>query len=187
MRRIAFAAILVAAMAAPVWAEVVDGVVAAVDYRIVARSTLGAHHETFAPEQPAAIALQALIDDRLLGQEARRYGLTLSAKQLAEGLARWPMPAVMTPDEWQPLVADHMLARQFLDFRFAEFVPIPREELRAYYEAHRGDFPGSFAEVEDRVRELLAPAARARREGAYREELRARHDIRINPALLPGD
>lgn len=179
--------LLLLTLAAPARAVVVDGVVAAIDYKIVALSTLEAYRAVFAPAQPPALALQALIDDRLLGQEARRYGLELSPERLAAGLARWPAPAGMSEAEWRALVADHMLARQFLDFRFADFVPIPREELRAYYEAHRDEFGRPFAEVEDRIREVLTPAARARREGAYREELRTRYEIRVNAALLPQE
>lgn len=187
MIRIALAAALSLGLAAPALAAPVDGVVAAVDYRVVALSTLGAYRATFAPAQPPAIALQQLIDDRLLGQEARRYGLELAPAQLEAGLRRHPVPPVMTEAEWKALVADHLLARQFLDFRFADFVPIPREDLRAYYEAHRAEFDQPFEQVEDRIRTLLTPAARSAREDAYRQELRARYDIRINAALLPAD
>lgn len=185
--RVLLATLIALSLAGPARAELVDGVVAAIDYKIVARSTLSAYRAAFVPAEPPALALQALIDDQLLGQEARRYGLELSPERLAEGLARWPRPTGMGEAEWRALVADHMLARQFLDFRFADFVPIPREELRAYYEAHRAEFGRPFAEVEDRIRALLTPAARARREGAYREELRTRYEIRVNAGLLPPE
>lgn len=172
---------------APAIAEVIDGVVAAIDYKPIALSILEAYRRAFWPQQPAAVALDRLIDDRLLAAEARRYGQTLSDSALAEGLARWPKPAGLLEAEWRQVVADHVQARQFLTFRFADFVPISREELRAYYAAHRGEFQRPFEEVEPLIRERLTPAVRARREQAFKQELRSRSQVRLTPELLPAD
>lgn len=171
----------------PVRAETVDVVVASIDFRVVALSLLANYRQVFAPSQPPAIALQMLIDDRLLANEARRYGQNLTPQAMKAAQARYPRPGDLTEVEWRLLLGDHELAKQFLEFRFSEFVPISRDELRAYYEANKAAYTQPFEEVEERIRTRLLPAARARQIEAYKAELRSRAQVRINAGLVPKE
>jgi hypothetical protein len=56
-----------------------DEVVAAIGFQIVPHSTYLAYRAAFAPEQVPAVALQRLIDDRILAIEARRYAIAPDA------------------------------------------------------------------------------------------------------------
>lgn len=174
-------------LALPVRAELVDVVVASIDFRVVAASLLANYRAVFAPAQPPAIALQMLIDDRLLANEARRYGQNLTPEAMKAALAKYPRPGDLTEAEWRLLLGDHLLAQQFLEFRFSEFVPISREAVLEFYKGHRDAFPEPFEAVEERVRQRLLPAAKARQIAAYKEELRSRAQVRINANMLPKE
>jgi hypothetical protein len=172
---------------APGGGRIVDGVVAAIDQRAIALSTLAAYRLAFAPGEAPADALEAMIDDRLLSREAQRYGQTVPKPELERALARVAGLGGLSRAEWQLLVGDHLLARRFLDFRFGDFVPIPRDQLRAYYDAHRAEYPQPFEQVEERIRARLLPSVRASREADYRRQLRRRADVRVNADLLPRE
>lgn len=164
-----------------------DGVVAAIEFNAIMLSTLRAYQQAFMPEQPAAVALEALINDSLLAREANRYGQTLPNELVKKEAAERPVPGTLTPLEWQQLLATHLLAQHFIDFRFGDFVPVSRDEIKAYYEAHRDRFPGSLDAHEEAIRTLLVPAVRARRVASYEEELRTRYNVRINADLVPKE
>jgi hypothetical protein len=164
-----------------------DGVVAAIEFNAIMLSTLRAYQQAFMPEQPAALALESLINDSLLAREANRYGQTLPSETVIKESKARPIPGTLTPIEWQQLLATHMLAQRFLDFRFGDFVPVSRDEIRAYYEAHRDRFSGPIDQYEELIRGLLVPAVRARRVASYEEELRTRYNVRINGDLVPKE
>lgn len=164
-----------------------DGVVAAIEFNAIMLSTLRAYQQAFMPEQPAAVALEALINDSLLAREANRYGQTIPNEQVKKEAAARPVPGTLTPIEWQQLLAMHLLAQRFIDFRFGDFVPVSREEIKAYYEAHRNQFFGPIDQYEELIRGLLVPAVRARRVASYEEELRTRYNVRINGDLVPRE
>jgi hypothetical protein len=172
---------------APAVAAQIDAIVAAIEHDAIALSTLQAYRQAYAPEQPPAVALQQLIDDQLLAREANRYGQTLTNDQVKAAIAKLPRPGTLTQLEWENLAASHLLAQRFLDFRFGDFVPVSRDEVRAYYDAHRDRFPQAFDAVEEDIRQLLVPVVRARRVSAYKDELRTRYDVRINGFLLPAE
>lgn len=171
----------------PAQAAQIDAIVAAIEHNAIALSTLEAYRQAYAPEQPPAVALQQLIDDQLLAKEANRYGQTLTNDEVKAAIAQVPRPGTLTQLEWEALAASHMLARRFLDFRFGDFVPVSRDEVRAYYEAHRDRFPQALDAVEEDIRQLLVPVVRARRVSAYKDELRVRYDVRLNGFLLPAE
>jgi hypothetical protein len=161
--------------------------VGAIDYNAIPLSVLTAYQAAFMPEQPAGVALQALINDALLSREANRYGQTIANAEVVAEAAKRPTPGTLTELEWQQLLAMHVLAKRFVDFRFGDFVPVSRDEIKAYYDAHRKQFPGPFEGVEDAIRQLLVPAVRAKRVAAYETELRARYSVRVNAELLPRE
>ncbi|HEY9724617.1 MAG TPA: hypothetical protein V6D47_21625 [Oscillatoriaceae cyanobacterium] len=175
--------LLLLAIALPARAEVVDAVVASVHNRIIALSTLMAYRQAFVPRSDLDAALNALVDERLLADEARRYGQAVDPKTLAATLKLMPTPAGMTSDEWGDVLDDHLLSAQFLSFRFGDFAMVSRAAMIAYFKAHRAQFPGHFAQNEERIRSLLAPAERRREEQAYVETLRASAQVQYNPAL----
>ncbi|MFN3430350.1 MAG: hypothetical protein ACK46X_10385 [Candidatus Sericytochromatia bacterium] len=171
----------------PAGAAQIDAIVAAIEHDAIARSTLEAYRQAYAAEQPPAVALQQLIDDHLLAREANRYGQTLTNEEVKAAIARVPRPGTLTQLEWEALAASHLLAQRFLDFRFGDFVPVSRDEIRAYYEAHRDRYPQALDAVEEAIRQLLVPVVRARRISVYKDELRVRYDVRINGFLLPAE
>lgn len=164
-----------------------DAVVAAIGFTIVPRSVYVAYRAAFAAEHPPAVALQKLIDDRLLAIEARRYALAPVAGELEAARALNPLPDGFAPSEWDEVLQVRILAKRFLDFRFGDFVPIPREEIRALIGAYPKVFKGPQEADEAKARALLLPAARSKREDAFLEELRARVPVRIVPEALPRE
>lgn len=175
--------LLLLALALPARAAMVDAMVAAVHHRIIALSTLEAYQQAFAARSDLNTALQALIDERLLADEARRYGQAVDPKTLAAAIAETPRPAGLTQDEWGDMMDDHLLAAQFLSFRFGDFVMVPRPTMLAYYRAHRATFKGRFVQEQERIRKLLAPAERQREVQGYIQTLRSSAQVQYNPAL----
>lgn len=172
-------------LAAPARAALVDGVVAAINDRVIALSTLEAYHTSFMPTQSSAAALETLINERLLASEATRYGQSLPNTTVTAAAAKLPVPAGLSHDEWFAMLGDHLLADRFIAFRFAGFMPIPRDQLLTYYHQHRDQFPGSFADAEETIRTALTPQVRQQQIDAYIEELRSTADVRIDPTLIP--
>lgn len=194
MRSSAVVLIVVALLAgaAPVraaegaWREA-DAVVAAIGYRVIPRSLVEAYRAAFEPSQPAAVALRTLIDDRLLAAEARRYLLAPKAGELEAARADHPLPAGFADAEWDQVLLDRVLARRFLDFRFGDFVPVTREEIRAFIKANPAGFKGTAEANEAKARSLLVPMVRAKREEAFKAELRDRVHVRLVREALPPD
>ncbi len=181
------AVLLLAGPAAAVegaWREA-DAMVAAIGYQVIPRSLVNAYQRAFAPHQPAAVVLQALIDDRLLAAEARRYAIAPVAGELEQARAAHPLPEGFAQAEWDQIVLDRALARRFLDFRFGDFVPVSREEIRAFIQANPTGFKGTAAANEAKARGLLLPMARSRREEAFKAELRDRVHVRVVREALP--
>lgn len=187
MRRWVGGALLLALWGTPAAAAQVDAVVAAIEYDAIALSTLEAYRQAYEKDQPPAIALQRLIDDMLLAREATRYGQSVTNDEVRQAGASGAAPGTLSKLEWHNMVANRLLAQRFLDFRFGDFVPVSRDEIRSYHEAHRDRFPGSLDAEEEAIRTLLVPVVRARRVAAYKDELRMRYDVRVNAFLLPKD
>ncbi|MDB5099595.1 MAG: hypothetical protein JWM80_4016 [Cyanobacteria bacterium RYN_339] len=181
---LALALALLLGFAAPVQAALVDGVVAATGHEAIALSLFRAYHTAFWPDQPAAVAVRRLIDDRLVAAQARRYGQDLKPAELEAERKSHARPAGPTPEEWDRLIADRALAERFLAFRFGDFVPVTRDQEQAYFDKHRGDFPGTFDAAQPRIHAILVPQIRARRIDRFKTDLRDRADVRVNPGLL---
>jgi hypothetical protein len=176
------AGLMVFALAAPVAAapsQLVDGVAAAIGYEVVSWSLLRAYRAAFWPGATEAVALAALIDERLLGAEARRYGLKPDGRAVAGLKAQHRVPPGFGEDEWAEVLTDRALAGQLLAFRFGDYVPIEREAILAYLASHP-QLPGATQDArEAAARAALLPEARARREAAFKAELRARGEVRV--------
>ena len=158
-----------------------DAIVALVDRVPITATMLDAYRARFAGREVASAALLSMIDDVLIAREARRYALTLAPDELPRALSTYPAPPGFEAAEWSAIVGDHLLASHLLAFRFGEYTPLSREQLQAHFKAHRDRFPGSFESQEDRVREVLAPLVRAKREADMRADLRQRADVVVFP------
>lgn len=187
MTRWTAVALVAALWASPVSAAQVDAIVAAIEYNAVALSTLEAYRQAFEPEQVPAVALQRLIDDMLLAREATRYGQSVTNDEVRAAAGTKAPPGTLTTLEWHNMLANRLLAQRFLDFRFGDFVPVSRDEINAYYEAHRDRYPQTLDAVEEAIRALLVPVVRARRVAGYKDELRLRYDVRVNAFLLQAE
>lgn len=168
------------------WREA-DAILAAIGYQVIPRSLVEAYQRAFEPHQPAAVALQSLIDARLLAAEARRYALAPGSGELERARAAHPLPAGLARSEWDQILLDRLLARRFLDFRYGDFVPVSREEIRALIKANPEGFTGSDEANEARARALLLPLARQKREEAFKADLRERVHVRLVREALPPD
>ncbi|MEB3221804.1 MAG: hypothetical protein VKS61_06960 [Candidatus Sericytochromatia bacterium] len=177
--------VLVSVLAGPAQAAspgpspVVDGVAAAIGYEVVPRSLLVAYRGAFLPRADEGVALAALIDERLLGAEARRYGLAPDERAVAQLLAQQPVPPGFQAEEWRQVLTDRVLAGQLLAFRFGDYVPIGREAIEAYLVAHPQPASVGREAREASARAALLPEARARREAAFKAELRSRAEVRL--------
>lgn len=178
-RRLGLAILLALRLAAA--PLVLDAIVATIDRSPIAATTLEAFRARYAADEPPGVALQRLIDDRLVVREARRYALELPAGKLEAALKASPPPPGFTRPEWAGIVADHLLARQFLAFRFGEFVSMTRNQVRTFYTEHRDRFPGPFDREEPAVRDALRPIVQGQREQEFLVELRRRSDVVIFP------
>jgi hypothetical protein len=165
-------------------AALTDGVVAAIDYKIISLSTLVAYRQALDPQVPLSRALDDLLSDRLLATEGLRYGQSLGNQEVSKEAAPIPQPTELNVAEWHVLLADHLLAERFLNFRFGGFVPVTMEQLQSYYQAHRATYTTSFANASQAIRDVLTPQLRAQQEAAYIQELRTRANVRVNPELL---
>lgn len=172
--------------ATPALAVEADAIVAAIGYEVVARSTLVAYRESFAPKQAPAEVLQTLIDNRLLAAEARRYAISSGSADVAALRQAHPAPPTFTAAEWDRLLRERVLARKFLDFRFGDFVPVSRDAVLALMQAKPAEFKGDTMANEAKARKMLLPAARAEREQAFLLALRDRGEVRFVPDVMPA-
>ena len=166
VKRFSQVAVALALLAGPAEAAIVDGVVATVDNQVMPLSILRAYQAAYAPTQPLEGALAQWVDDRLVANQAARYGQRVAAGSLDAERAAHPRPVGLDDASWDQLLGDHLLARQFLEGRFGGFVPVSRAEEERVYQDNRKAYPGPFASEEPKIRALLEPAARQARNTA---------------------
>ncbi|NOY56872.1 MAG: hypothetical protein GXP34_12940 [Actinobacteria bacterium] len=151
------------------------------------------------PQQWREMALQSLVDDIIIEQEAERVGIDVSAKDVDAEFDSM-QSKFDSPKEFKAWMENLGLDRRELKRRirlqlvgslvFAEIVKdvsVSDDEIAAYYEAHKGDFGDQpLLEVKNDIRDQLE---KDRKEQAYRswlEEQRAsvtlvRHDDGAQP------
>jgi hypothetical protein len=176
-----------AAAASPAPWHAADAIVATIGYQVIPRSLVEAYRAAFEPAQPVPVALQRLIDDRLLAAEARRYALAPKAGELEAARKAHPLPPGFAASEWDQILLDRILAQRFVDFRFGDFVPVSREEIRAFIQRNPAGFKGTAEANEAKARALLLPVARSKREEAFKAEVRERVHVRLVREALPPD
>jgi hypothetical protein len=154
-----------------------DSVVLTVGWQTVAYSALVGYHACFAKALSQREALEQLLADLLLADEAKRYGFTGSNFDARPPVER----GGLSEGEWESYARMHALAEEFLTFRMSVqtqvdtpmAAPSPSSGLA---EAGRLDAsPGAIA----------SPGDRSGQRGLdYVSELRARSDVRINTEWL---
>ncbi|MEB3285765.1 MAG: hypothetical protein VKN33_10810 [Candidatus Sericytochromatia bacterium] len=156
-------------------ATTAEAIVAAIGFEPIMLTEVLAYRNVFATRDSIAVVTARLIDERLLAHEARRYGMEKNASQpdATSPLALWQ------DKETQRFLRDARLARQFLQFRFGEFVPVTREAIARYLREHPEIRGATQSERERTARQNLLPVVRAQREREFKEELRVRADVRF--------
>jgi len=196
-------ALLVLVLPCAAYAELIDRIVAAVNYEVITWSDLeqavrfnaalsGGSREG---ERLRTETLEGLINRQLLIQEAgrlrfvevsaqdisaedeklrKRFG---SDKEFSDFLAGLDM----TRGQLDRMLGQRLLAERFVEKKIGIFVRVSREESQHYYEAHPLEFKGKrFEDVQRQITALLYQDKFGRQVEQYLVELRGKADVRIN-------
>lgn len=196
-------AVLLLALPCAAQTELVDRVVAAVNYEVITWSDLEQAVRFNAAlsggsrdgERLRTETLEGLINRRLLIQEARRLRFvevsaqdvsaeveTLrkrfgSDKEFSEFLAGLDM----TKEQLDRMLTERLLVERFVEKKIGLFVRVSRDEAQSYYDAHSAEFPGKrFLEVQRQIMALLYEDKLGRQVEQYLAELRSKADVRVN-------
>ncbi|MFZ5877652.1 MAG: RDD family protein [Nitrospirota bacterium] len=189
--------VVMALTASSASALVVERVLASVNDRLVTLSDVVAY-QTFSGSQegPTEDAVRALVDRRLLLDEADRFAIPVpdaseitarvSAVTLTlggpEGLTRALDRLGWGREDLHAWIADELRVAEFLNQRIYFFVIIPPQDVDAYIEDHRNEFEGISS---DDARELAGKRLVQERGNARRDQflagLREKATIRLNP------
>ncbi len=184
-------------------AELVDRIVAAVNYEVITWSDLEQAVRFNAAlsggsrngERLQKETLEGLINRQLFLQEIgrlrfvevsaqdvnaeveklqKRFG---SGKEFSEFLAGLEM----SKEQLDRMVAERLLVERFVDKKIGLFVRVSRDEAQSYYDAHPAEFKGKrFPEVQKQITALLFEEKLDRQVDQYLAELRSKADVRMN-------
>ena len=173
-----FAAVLLLVFPCAVRAELIDRIVAAVNYEVITWSDLeqavrfntaltGGSHDG---ERLRTETLEGLINRQLLIQDAvrlrfvevsaqdisaeeeklrQRFG---SDKEFSDFLAGLDI----TRKQLDRMLGERLLAERFVEKKIGIFVRVSREEAQSYYDAHSSEFKGKqFPDVQRQITALL--------------------------------
>jgi hypothetical protein len=178
---------MVAALAVPAASQgvLLERILAVVEGRPVLLSEVRVVQELRA--LPEKVALEALIDERLMLREAARLSQSaVSAEEEERALARLretSAAARQAPEaELRRLVRRQTAILKYIDFRFRSQVSASEEDVSRAYEARWAGQAGAppLEEVEPALRQTLLEAALDRRIETWVSELRASAQIRYN-------
>lgn len=194
----------VAVMILVVWAGAasasgmeVDRILAIANDRLVTLSDLIAYQTLVGPANASRDeTVQALIDRQLLLEEADRFAVSAPSaadvdsrvqaiiarsggrEEFAQRLARlgWDSGNLRA---W---VADDLRVAEFLDQRIYFFVLVPPQDIDAYYEGHRAEFPGiSLEDARETINQRLVKERGDEKRDQFLARLGERAKVRINP------
>jgi hypothetical protein len=184
-------------------AELIDSIVAAVNYEVITWSDLEQAVRFNAAlsggsrdgERLRTETREGLINRRLLIQEAgrlrfvevsaqdisaedeklrKRFG---SDKEFSDFLAGLDM----TREQLDRMLGERLLVERFVEKKIGIFVRVSREESQSYYEAHPVEFKGKrFQDVQGQITALLYKDKFGRQVEQYLAELRSKADVRLN-------
>jgi hypothetical protein len=184
-------------------AELIDRIVAAVNYEVITWSDLEQAVRFNAAlsggsrdgERLRTETREGLINRRLLIQEAgrlrfvevsaqditaedeklrKRFG---SDKEFSDFLAGLDM----TREQLDRMLGERLLVERFVEKKIGIFVRVSREESQSYYEAHPLEFKGKrFQDVQGQITALLYKDKFGQQVDQYLAELRSKADVRLN-------
>ena len=200
---IASMAVLLFALSFPARAELIDRIVAAVNYDVITESDLeqavrfnaafsgGSRDE----ERLWTETRDGLINRQLLLQEAGRLrfvevsALDISAedeklrkrfgsdKEFSDFLAGLGMTRV----QLDRMLGERLLVELFVEKKIGIFVRVSRDEAQSYFDNHPSEFQGKrFQDVQRQITARLYEERFTQQMEQYLTELRSKADVRIN-------
>jgi hypothetical protein len=200
------AAIVLLILPSPLFAMLVDHIVAAVNNEVITASELSQavalNEQLGSPggqdrEAIRSETLNGLITRRLLVQEARRLRFVeVSDQEISVEVdkikKRFPSDASfadflkaqdMTQQELGRMLGERLLVERFVEKKVGLFVRVNRGEAQSYFDDHPAQFQGKrFQDVQKAITAFLLDRKIGQQLDQYVAELRARADIRINPS-----
>lgn len=181
----------------PASAALVERILAVVNGRLITLSDVVAYRTlSGVPDLPNEDAVRALVDRRLLLDEADRFAIpNPTASDIADreaamiatlggpdALARTLNRLGWGRDDLTAWIRDELRLVDFLNQRVYFFVIIPPQDIEAYYGSHREDFAGLPVEEAREIAEqrLVQERGDARRD-QFVEGLRDKATIHLNP------
>jgi parvulin-like peptidyl-prolyl isomerase len=184
-------------------AELIDRVVAAVNYEVITWSDLEQAVRFNAAisggssdmERLRTETREGLINRQLLLQEAGRLRFVeVSAQDInAEDeklrkrfgsdkeFSDFLVGLYMTREQLDRMLGERLLVERFVEKKIGIFVRVSREESQSYYEAHPSEFKGKrFQDVQRQITALLYEDKFHRQVEQYLAELRSKADVRVN-------
>ncbi len=198
-RRVAVMWIVVAVLAssASASAVVVDRIVATANNRLITLSDLTAYQTLLGPPNVSRDdAVRALIDRQLLLEEADRFAISTPPASAVDSrieaiIAQSGGPEASRerlaglgwePEDLRAWAADDLRVAEFLDQRIYFFVLVPPQDIDAYYESHREEFPGlSLDDARETISRRLVKERGDEKRDQFLARLQERAKIRINP------
>jgi parvulin-like peptidyl-prolyl isomerase len=183
-------------------AELIDHIVAAVNYEVITLSDVEQAVRFNAAlsggsgdaERLRTETLEGLINRQLLIQEAvrlrfvevsaqdisaedeklrKRFG---SDKEFSDFIAGLDI----TRKQLDRMLGERLLAERFVEKKIGIFVRVSRDEAQSYYDAHSSEFKGQFQDVQRQITALLYEDKFGQQVKQYIAELRRKADVRIN-------
>jgi uncharacterized RDD family membrane protein YckC len=178
-------------------AAVVDRILASVNGHPVTLSDVVVYHTLSGnPERPNEDAVRALVDRRLLLDEADRFAIPIpDTTEIAahvsaiafglggpDGLTRALDRLGWNRDDLTAWVTDELRVTEFLNQRIYFFVMIAPQDVDAYIDGHREDFAGmSIENARDLAGKRLVRERGDAKRGQFLVGLREKATIRVNP------
>jgi parvulin-like peptidyl-prolyl isomerase len=184
-------------------AELIDRIVAAVNYEVITwrdieqavRFNAALSGSSRDGERMRTETLEGLINRQLLIQEAgrlrfvevsardisaedeklrKRFGSDTEFSDFLAGLD-------MTREQLDRMLGERLLVERFVEKKIGIFVRVSRDESQSYYEAHPSEFKGKrFQDVQGQITTLLYRDKFKQQVEQYLAELRSKADVRVN-------
>lgn len=107
-------------------------------------------------EDPSPTPTQELFKDflarKLLMQEAKKEGITVSSEQVEEYVTEWMLPEQLVEPNIRNHVYEFLVTQRFLRRKVLDGIEITQQDLQHYYENHVQDY---VVEDQAHVREIL--------------------------------
>jgi len=198
----AAALFLLVGLAPAVRAEVLDRIIATVNYDVITQSDLNvalALNARFGSvgadaKRTAAETLDGLITRRVLVQEARRLKFVdVSEQDIAneidsvkkrfgsdKAFTDFLVDQDLSVQELSRMLGERLLIGRFVEKKVGLFVRVDRDEAEAYFDQHPAEFKGKrFPDVQKKISALLLDQKIGRQLDQYIADLRSKADIRI--------